>query len=182
MIANLIHRRAARLTAAIVVMLPLLGVGQAFAQGNPPPSNVASASGSANAQPLHKRGEVTPDSVSASAGGVVVTLNTIIGWNIVAGGENVGGHVTAQATNTVNANVAYLESGGALLRGGYGGTQEVAQDTGHLAHTTWVDTGWSALFHGNTGEYWLQTGHSYWSIWVGYQWENNIWVDKGQQF
>lgn len=91
------------------------------------------------------------------------------------------GRDTAGATGTSASNVDYLEAGGALLRGGYGGDQVAEPDTGNVPNALFVDTGYTDYYRGYN-QLWIMTGHSYWKIWVGYWWEDNVWTDASHQF
>ncbi|OQY97079.1 MAG: hypothetical protein B6D41_04510 [Chloroflexi bacterium UTCFX4] len=120
-------------------------------------------------------------SVSKQYGNAKVTLTVWLRYYDYGNSEDVSGRVSAATTNVSAANVNYLEAGGTLLKGGYGGTQYPV-DTGNIAHVTSVDTGWTAYYHG-TNLLWIMSGHSYWDIWVGsYRWIDNVWADNSHQF
>ncbi|MCL5952746.1 MAG: hypothetical protein M1132_13680 [Chloroflexi bacterium] len=119
--------------------------------------------------------------VSKSYGDATVTLTVWLRYYDYGSYEDVGGRDSAEATGVDASDVTYLEAGGALLKGGYGGTQYPV-NTGNVANTTSVDTGWTDYYRGSN-LLWIMTGHSYWDIWVGtYHWVDNIFADDSHQF
>jgi hypothetical protein len=147
------------------------------------PQNVLVTNSAQSTSPKPKKDPIaSPDSTaSKSNGGVTVLLTTYLSALDYGSYEDVRGRNTSQATGTSSGNVNYLEAGGALLRGGYGGDQVATPDTGNVSHVTSVDTGWTSYYRGYN-QYWNMTGHSYWSIQIGSTWTDSNWVDADHQF
>ena len=115
------------------------------------------------------------------AGGVTVMLITTLEGQDYGSYEDVRGRNESWVIGTSPSNVNYLQAGGALLKGGYEGQMMESTDTGRKPNVTYVDTGFTKYYRGYN-MYWSMTGHAYWSVNIGYTWEDNIWADAHHQF
>ncbi len=184
----------ATLTLGLMVTALVLPTQTAFADDNPPTPSPDGNAGNGSSDATHPgvpgevrnstkahapSSKISPDSTNhQSQGGVTVTMTTVLGWVDYGSYEDVRGAVTSQVTGTTASHVNYLEAGGALMKDGYSGTDMQDVNTGNVAYVTYVDTGWTSYYRGYN-EYWIMTGHSYWSIDT---WNSNMWVGASHQF